>query len=228
MHIKVPLYVAMNSPVSSSRNADSLQKFQRDVSRLLTDQDRDYLHDVLKDFYSGRSVERLVSSLKSCLDTPKKMDLLVDIRNLLPASYRSKFDSLAPYNFMSRPFRPPSLSNSQKSGSSHPFRSKTNGSFCVVNLQKSDPDASLGFSIRGGREYGTGVYISTIDENTMARKEGLKIGDQIIECNGIDFEHITHTSAVKLLSSITKVKLVVKSEGRLPEFNEVKAGFSWY
>lgn len=212
---------------ASSRNAETLRKFQRDVSRLLTDRDRDYLHDLLKDFHSSRSVEHLVTSLKSCLDTPKKMDLLVDIRNLLPPSYRSKFDSLAPYNMMSRPFRPLSQTDSHKTHSTNSLKSRTNGSFRVVNIQKPTPDSSLGFSIRGGREFGTGVYISNVDENTMALKEGLQVGDQVIECNGIDFENITHSSAVKLLSGISKVKLVVKSEGRVPEFNEIKAGFSW-
>jgi hypothetical protein len=216
----------MSSPTPSSRNAETLKKFQRDVSRLLTDRDRDYLHDVLKDFHAGRSVEHLVTSLKSCLDTPKKLDLLVDIRNLLPPSYRMRYDSLAPYNLMSRPFRPPSQTI-HKAHSTNSLKAKTNGSFRVVNLQKPAVDSSLGFSIRGGREFGTGVYISHVDENTMALKEGLQVGDQVIECNGIDFENITHSSAVNLLSGITKVKLVVKSEGRVPEFNEVKAGFSW-
>ncbi|XP_028391019.1 PDZ domain-containing protein 7-like [Dendronephthya gigantea] len=212
---------------TSPRNAETLRKFQRDVSRLLTDTDRDYLHDLLKDFHSSRSVEHLVTSLKSCLDTPKKLDLLVDIRNLLPASYRNKFDNLAPYNMMSKPFRPPSQTEMHKSHSTNSLKSRRNGSFRVVNIQKPTPDSSLGFSIRGGREFGTGVYISNVDENTMALKEGLQVGDQVIECNGIDFENITHSSAVKLLSGISKVKLVVKSEGRVPEFNEIKAGFSW-
>ena len=219
----------MSSPnsIASARNAETLKKFQRDVARLLTDRDRDYLHDVLKDFHAGRSVEHLVTSLKSCFDTPKKMDLLVDIRNLLPVSFRSRFDNLAPYNLMSTPFRPPTQSNVHKSHSPNSLKAKSNGSFRVVNLQKPSPDSSLGFSIRGGREFGTGVYISSVDENSMALKEGLKVGDQVIECNGIDFESITHSSAVNLLSGISKVKLVVKSEGRIPEFNEIKAGFSW-
>ena len=215
----------MSSP--TSRNAETLNKFQRDVSRLLTDRDRDYLHDVLKDFHANRSVEHLITSLKSCLDTPKKMDLLVDIRNLLPPSYRSRFDNLAPYNLMSKQFRPPTQTNIHKTHSTNSLKAKANGNFHVVNLQKPSSDSSLGFSIRGGREFGTGVYISNVDENSMARKEGLQVGDQVIECNGIDFENITHSSAVKLLSSITKIKLVVNSEGRVPEFNEIKAGFSW-
>lgn len=211
----------------SSRDGETLKKFQRDVLRLLTDRDRNYLHDVLKDFHSGKSVEHLITCLKSCLDTPKKMDLLVDIRNLLPPSFRGRFDSLAPYNLMSKPFRPPASTTILKTQSPSFPKAKTNGSFRVVNLQKTSPATSLGFSIRGGREFGTGVYISSVDENTEALKEGLRMGDQVIECNGIDFENITHSSAVKLLSSVTKVKLVVKSEGRVPEFNEIKAGFSW-
>ena len=156
------------------------------------------------------------------------MDLLVDIRNILPPSYRDAFDALAPYHQMSKPFRPPNQANSLlKTRSTDSLRSNKGGSFRVVNLLKTSPDSSLGFSIRGGREFGTGVYISSIDENSSACKQGLLVGDQVIECSGIDFESITHSSAVNLLSSMTKVKLVVKSEGRVPGFNEIKSGFSW-
>lgn len=230
--MKLLLWRTMTSPVQptngGTRNETLLRKFQRDVDRILTERDRDYLHDILKDFHAFKSVEKLVASLKSCLDTPKKMDLLVDIRNILPPSYRDAFDALAPYHQMSKPFRPPNQANSLlKTRSTDSLRSNKGGSFRVVNLLKTSPDSSLGFSIRGGREFGTGVYISSIDENSSACKQGLLVGDQVIECSGIDFESITHSSAVNLLSSMTKVKLVVKSEGRVPGFNEIKSGFSW-
>lgn len=224
-----PLIMSSPTTAAVSPRGETLRKFQRDVGRLLTERDRDYLHDVLKDFQSCKSVEHLVTSLKSCLDTPKKKDLLVDIRNLLPSSYRSRFDTLAPYHQMSKPFRPPNQTASmRKTQSSNSFvKNNSNASFRVVNLHKPSPDCSLGFSIRGGHEFGTGVYISTVDENSSACKQGLVVGDQVIECNGVDFENITHSSAGNLLSTMTKVKLVVKSEGRVPEFNEIKSGFSW-
>ena len=143
------------------------------------------------------------------------MDLLVDIRNILPPSYKDAFDALAPYHQMSKPFRTTESSKlSSKTRSTDSLRSNKGGSFRVVNLLKTSPDSSLGFSIRGGREFGTGVYVSSIDENSSACKQGLLAGDQVIECSGIDFESITHSSAVNLLSSMTKVKLVVKSEER--------------
>ena len=218
----------MSSPSAGSSRNETLRKFQRDVERLLTERDRDYLHDILKDFHTYKSVENLVTALKSCLDTPKKMDLLVDIRNLLPSSYRSRFDILAPYHQMTKPFRPPSqISSMRKAQSTNSLKNNARASFRVVNLHKTASDSSLGFSVRGGREFGTGVYISSVDRDSTACKQGLLVGGQVIECNGIDFENITHSSAVKLLSSMTKVKLVVKSEGRVPEFNEIKSGFSW-
>ncbi|EDO48681.1 predicted protein, partial [Nematostella vectensis] len=71
--------------------------------------------------------------------------------------------------------------------------------FKVVTLVKTDPDQVLGFSIRGGREHGCGVYISQVDSDSQAEKQGLHLGDQIIEVNGIDFEQIAQNSAINLL-----------------------------
>ena len=217
----------LSPPASNTRN-ETLRRFQRDVGRLLTERDRDYLHDVLKDFQTYKSVDNLVTSLKSCLDTPTKLDLLTDIRELLPSSYRSKFDSIAPYHQMSQPFRPPSSTPTmRKSPSTNSLKNLSSNSFRVVNLHKDSSDSALGFAIRGGREFGTGVYISSVEDNSSAFKQGLRAGDQIIECNGINFEDINHSTAAQMLSSTAKFKLVVKSEGRVPEFNEIKSGVSW-
>ena len=38
-------------------------------------------------------------------------------------------------------------------------------------------DGSLGFSLRGGREHGTGVYISQVEPNSSAQLHGLKVSE---------------------------------------------------
>ena len=201
-----------------------LKEFQRNAQRLLTEDDRDYLHYVLKEYQTYKSVEKLVVALKSCLDTPKKLDLLADIRNLVPLAHLSRFDSIAPYHKMSHPFTPPDqVAPDRKTQSLKRDRVDSAsidsvGSFRVISLVKTSPEQSLGFSIRGGREHNTPLCISQVDENSPASKQNLLVGDQVIEVNGIDFEHIAHSSAVSLLASLNKVKMVVRSTVKVPSF----------
>ena len=36
-------------------------------------------------------------------------------------------------------------------------------------------DGSLGFSVRGGREHGTGVFVSQVEPGSDAQRHGLKV-----------------------------------------------------
>lgn len=201
-----------------------LKEFQRNAQRLLTEDDRDYLHYVLKEYQTYKSVDKLVIALRSCLDSPKKLDLLIDIRNLIPLAHLSRFDNIAPYHKMLHPFKPPNqVSPDRKTQSlkrDHNDSSSLDsvGSFRVVSLVKSSPEQSLGFSIRGGREHNTPLSISQVDENSPASKQNLRVGDQLIEVNGIDLERITHSSAVSLLASLNKLKMVVRTSVKVQSF----------
>ena len=194
-----------------------LKEFQRNAQRLLTEDDRDFLHYVLKEYQTYKSVDKLVVALKSCLDSPKKLDLLADIRNLIPLAHLSRFDSIAPYKKMLHPFTPPNqVAPDRKTQSlkrDHHDSSSLDsaGSFRVISLVKTSREQSLGFSIRGGREHNMPLCVSQVDKNSLASKQNLCVGDQLIEVNGIDLEHITHSSAVSLFSSLNKLKMVVRT-----------------
>ena len=210
---------------------EQLKEFQRNAHRLLSEDDRNYLHYILKDYQTYKSVEKLISALKSCLDDPRKMDLLADIRNLIPSAHLGKFDSLAPYGSMAHPLKlsgqgkknrktqslPHNYKNSELRSLGRSSSPKTEGSFKVINLIKSVPEESLGFKIRGGRENDSAVYIAEVEKDSSLAKQGLQVGDEIIEVNGIDFEKITKSSAEQLLQSMKKIKLVVKSGGNVPK-----------
>lgn len=212
---------------SETERKQQLKEFQQNAQRLLTEDDRDYLHYILKEYQTYKSVDKLVQALKSCLDTPLKMDLLADIRNLIPTAHLGKFDGLVPYQQMAHPIKLPhqpspsrktqSLPNSYKNTELRKLADesslKSNGSVRMVSLARADAEQSLGFTIRGGREFGSGIFVSHVDDNSPAAKQGLRSGDRVIEVNGIDFEQITHSSAVNLMSSLNKVKLVVKTPG---------------
>ena len=64
--------------------------------------------------------------------------------------------------------------------------------------QSNDPDQGFGFSIRGGSEYGIGIYVSMVDEGGMAQKQGLLPGDLLMEVNDVSFKKISHSEAAKV------------------------------
>ena len=202
------------------------RQFNRNAQRLLTEDDRNYLHSILKEFNVYRSVDKLILSLKSCLDTPEKLDLLKDIRMLIPPQQVTRFDSLAPYNKMAHPFMDKDFEITDPSNNNDKNSFLVNGndtssldsksSFRIVSLNKAEatPSGTMGFSVRGGREANMGVFVSKVENGSLAEKQGLLEGDQIIEVNGVSFEHIANSSAVNFLSSLDKIKFVVKSTSK--------------
>ena len=72
----------------------------------------------------------------------------------------------------------------------------------MVSVEKGK---RLGLVIRGGAEYGLGIFISGVDKGSLSDQVGLSIGDQILSVNGIDFRHLTHTDAVHLLRNLDRM-----------------------
>jgi hypothetical protein len=83
-----------------------LREFYQRSNELLTEEDKNYLYDVLKEYQSYKQVDKLVQCLNSALDTPQKKDLLHEIRNLIPLSHLEEFDHVAPYHEMKHPINP--------------------------------------------------------------------------------------------------------------------------
>ncbi|XP_043569014.1 PDZ domain-containing protein 7a [Chiloscyllium plagiosum] len=97
----------------------------------------------------------------------------------------------------------------------------------IIHLYTSSDDVCLGFNIRGGKEFGLGIYVSRVDPGGLAEQNGIKVGDQILAANGISFEKITHSKAVEILKSYTHVMLTVKEIGKYPAYKEMVAEYSW-
>ncbi|XP_069121383.1 whirlin-like isoform X2 [Argopecten irradians] len=97
-----------------------------------------------------------------------------------------------------------------------------------VNLgQPPNPEEGFGFSIRGGSEYGLGIYISKVDGRSVADKQGLQPGDMIMEVNDITFKKIAHDEAVKIIKSARRLELVVCRVGRIPGSFEIHQMYKW-
>lgn len=81
----------------------NLRHYHHQARLLLTERERDLLHDMLKEYQKYHNARQFISDLRSILNTPAKMDLLREIRNLVPPTYLQEFDTLAPYDRMAHP-----------------------------------------------------------------------------------------------------------------------------
>ena len=201
--------------------AVQFKEFQRTVEKLLTPEDKDFLFYAMKEYNTYKSVAKLMLALNSCLDTPTKLDLLPYIRDLIPKHDRKRFDNLAPYNRMAHPFQ----AGPHVGGS--PVSTEEKLGTRVVNLQRKR-ESALGFSIRGGQEHELGIYISHVESLSQAEKAGLRVGDRLIRVNGIDFERVSHGSAVLVLKSHDNLKIEVKNTGKIPGEAPSRNSFHWY
>lgn len=56
-----------------------------------------------------------------------------------------------------------------------------------VELQRRAPSYGFGFSIRGGREHGTGFFVSHVEINSDAFFQGLKVGVTLTTYSGAEW-----------------------------------------
>lgn len=81
----------------------------------------------------------------------------------------------------------------------------------TITLTRSSRDEDLHFKIIGGYEKGGGIFILEMEKNSKACEMGLRRGDQILEVNGQNFEHVSHARAMEILTGTTHLSIAVKS-----------------
>uniref|UniRef100_A0A7M4F909 Protein scribble homolog n=1 Tax=Crocodylus porosus TaxID=8502 RepID=A0A7M4F909_CROPO len=88
----------------------------------------------------------------------------------------------------------------------------------------------LGLSIVGGSDHSShpfgihepGVFISKVIPQGLASRSGLRVGDRILEVNGIDLRHATHQEAVNaLLSNSQELTMLVRRDPPPPGMQEI-------
>ncbi|KAK9869538.1 hypothetical protein WA026_003294 [Henosepilachna vigintioctopunctata] len=82
----------------------------------------------------------------------------------------------------------------------------------TVNMVREVQDAhGFGICVKGGKDAGVGVYISRVEDGSVAERAGLRPGDSILEVNGKPFTEISHEEALKMLKSCKTLSMTVRS-----------------
>uniref|UniRef100_A0A669QPE7 Whirlin n=1 Tax=Phasianus colchicus TaxID=9054 RepID=A0A669QPE7_PHACC len=179
----------------------NVRRLHQALTALLSEAERERFILCLNAYHGRRNVCDLVRSLRALLDGPRRRQLLPLLRLVLPRSDQLLFDQYtAEGPYLPPPGRPP----------------PPPGELRQVTLRRSKAHEGLGFSIRGGAEHGVGIYVSLVEPGSLAEREGLRVGDQILGVNGKPLDRVTHAEAVKVLKGCKKLNLSVHSVGRIP------------
>ncbi|XP_070212292.1 PDZ domain-containing protein 7-like isoform X2 [Littorina saxatilis] len=208
--------------------ADFFTTFHQLCVKLLTAQERSALHNSLQTYQTSRNVTSLVSRTRGLWTSQRKLQLLPFVRSVIAVTDRQQFDALLGVHeglVVRGPRSSKASSMSSTRSGNHPA-----GRRADTHVVKIRPSASprMGFSIRGGSEYGLGVFVSVVEPGSSAEAAGLKTGDQILEANAVDLKKASSKRAADVLSSSAKHTLVVRRTRKVPEWKVTKERVLWY
>ncbi|XP_063379774.1 uncharacterized protein LOC134666517 isoform X1 [Cydia fagiglandana] len=95
----------------------------------------------------------------------------------------------------------------------------------LMRARRASP--AFGFSLRGGREYATGFFVSKVEFNSEAHLQGLKVGDQLVSVNGYRVDDAVHCELVHYLASQSRLKIKVRHVGMVPIKDKAHESLSW-
>uniref|UniRef100_A0A3Q3R6V2 Whirlin n=1 Tax=Monopterus albus TaxID=43700 RepID=A0A3Q3R6V2_MONAL len=209
---RMSLSSSANSVASSARTLSAnVRKLHNALNLLLCDFEREQFIHCLNVYHSKRNVYDLVQTLNVILNAPSKRQLLPMLRLVIPRSDQLLFEQ----------YTSEGLYLNTSSDGTPP------GELRQVTMKRHKSNEGLGFSIRGGSEHGVGIYVSLVEPGSLAEKEGLRIGDQIMKVNDKVFDKVTHAEAVKVLKGSKKLCLSVRSVGRIPGGYVTNHVYTW-
>ncbi|XP_022782312.1 harmonin-like [Stylophora pistillata] len=163
-------------------------EFKNKVRILIeNDEERVSFYEALKGYQSSNSPEKLVSELKSVINTPKRYPLFREVRHVIKPTDATTYQNLIP-------------------------KSPSDG-IRLIKMQHFGNNAT-GFSVRGGKEHGVGIFVSLVSRGSQADIVGLKAGDEILSINGLYLGEATHGEVVNILRSHSNLLLKVRSNVR--------------
>uniref|UniRef100_A0A3Q2PLU8 Whirlin n=1 Tax=Fundulus heteroclitus TaxID=8078 RepID=A0A3Q2PLU8_FUNHE len=209
---RMSLSSSANSVASSARTLSAnVRKLHNALNLLLSDFEREQFIHCLNVYHSKRNVYDLVQTLNVILNAPSKRQLLPMLRLVIPRSDQLLFEQ----------YTSEGLYLNTSSDGTPPGEPRQ------VTMKRHKSNEGLGFSIRGGSEHGVGIYVSLVEPGSLAEKQGLRIGDQIMKVNDKVFDKVTHAEAVKVLKGSKKLSLSVRSVGRIPGGYVTNHVYTW-
>uniref|UniRef100_E1BK26 Harmonin n=1 Tax=Bos taurus TaxID=9913 RepID=E1BK26_BOVIN len=163
------------------------------------DAEKDYLYDVLRMYHQTMDVAVLVGDLKLVINEPSRLPLFDAIRPLIPLKHQVEYDQLTPRR--SRKLK-------------------------EVRLDRLHPEG-LGLSVRGGLEFGCGLFISHLIKDGQADSVGLQVGDEIVRINGYSISSCTHEEVINLIRTKKTVSIKVRHIGLIPVKSSPDEPLKW-
>ncbi|XP_064846083.1 harmonin-like isoform X2 [Oncorhynchus masou masou] len=172
------------------------REFRHKVELLIDNEaEKDYLYDVLRMYHQSMELSVLVGDLKLVINEPSRLPLFDTIRPLIPLKHQVEYDLHTPKR--SRKLR-------------------------EVRLDRTHPEG-LGLSVRGGLEFGCGLFISQIVKDGQAGNSGLQMGDEIVRINGYSISSCIHEEVINLIKTKKTVSLKVRQVGMIPVKSSTEA-----
>ncbi|XP_076874922.1 rap guanine nucleotide exchange factor 2 isoform X3 [Brachyhypopomus gauderio] len=81
----------------------------------------------------------------------------------------------------------------------------------LVSIMRASRETALPFTLIGGAERGTRLFINSVEAGSKAEEAGLKRGDQILEVNGQTFENVQLAKAIDILKNNLHLSMNVKT-----------------
>ncbi|KAM3609555.1 uncharacterized protein V6R79_016877 [Siganus canaliculatus] len=176
------------------------REFRHKVELLIENEaEKDYLYDVLRMYHQSMDLPVLVGDLKLVINEPKRLPLFDAIRPLIPLKHQVEYDLLTP---------------------------KRSRKLKEVRLDRTHRDG-LGLSVRGGLEFGSGLYISQIVKDGQAGNVGLQVGDEIVRINGYSISSCIHEEVISLIKTKKIVSLKVRHVGMIPVKSSSDEPLKW-
>ncbi|KAF7663635.1 hypothetical protein LDENG_00205670 [Lucifuga dentata] len=176
------------------------REFRHKVELLIDNEaEKDYLYDVLRMYHQSMELPVLVGDLKLVINEPRRLPLFDAIRPLIPLKHQVEYDLLTP---------------------------KRSRKLKEVRLDRTHPDG-LGLSVRGGLEFGCGLFISQIVKDGQAGNVGLQVGDEIVRINGYSISSCIHEEVISLIKTKKTVSLKVRHVGMIPVKSSSEEPLKW-
>uniref|UniRef100_A0AAQ4PQ03 Harmonin n=1 Tax=Gasterosteus aculeatus aculeatus TaxID=481459 RepID=A0AAQ4PQ03_GASAC len=177
------------------------REFRHKVELLIENEaEKDYLFDVLRMYHQSMDLPVLVGDLKLVINEPKRLPLFDAIRPLIPLKHQVEYDLLTP---------------------------KRSRKLKEVRLDRTHRDG-LGLSVRGGLEFGSGLYISQMVKDGQAGNVGLQVGDEIVRINGYSISSCIHDEVISLIKTKKIVSLKVRHVGMIPVKSSSDEPLKWH